>query len=128
MSNYFYTLDALRQFVEAAHDRQQQSASNEAVDGAAATSTLSKLHLTWPTPTLKELSEALPLFCDQGWHSILEHHDATPHAYTQPHMLPHRCLEAVYMVTLLRDGFGYEPQERDITIALHVNDSEVVWT
>ena len=32
------------------------------------------------------------------------------------------------MVTLLRDGFGFDPHARDITFALDVQDSEVEWT
>jgi GDA1/CD39 (nucleoside phosphatase) family len=112
MSNYFYTLDSVRQFVNDLHEHE---------DAAALVS-------SWPTPSLHELDKALPLFCDSAWHVIEELHQATPHAYTLPHILPHRCLEAVYMVTLLRDGFGFDPRARDITFALDVQDSEVEWT
>jgi hypothetical protein len=123
MSNYFYTLDSLRQFVVELHkdDDKQKDASASAKAAAA-------LQRSWPTPTLHELSQALPLFCNQAWHLILEQQEAVPHAYTQPHMLPRRCLEAVYMVTLLKDGFGFNEHARDITFALHVKDSEVEWT
>jgi apyrase len=112
MSNYFYTLDSLRQFVNDLHEHEDAVA----------------LLSSWPTPSLHELDKALPLFCDSAWHVIEELHQATPHAYTLPHILPHRCLEAVYMVTLLRDGFGFDPHARDITFALDVQDSEVEWT
>jgi apyrase len=113
MSNYFYTLDSVRKFVSEAH------AEHEAASALAE---------SWPTPTLHELHEALPLFCDRSWDRVLGHHEAAPHAYTLPHVLPHRCLEAAYMATLLRDGFGFDPGARDITYALDVNDSEVEWT
>ena len=36
------------------------------------------------------------------------------HEHTRAEVLPHRCIEAVYMVTLLRDGFGFRPESRDI--------------
>lgn len=43
-------------------------------------------------------------------------------------MLPDRCFESVYMVTLLRDGFGFEMESRDITFTFLVDGSEVEWT
>lgn len=42
--------------------------------------------------------------------------------------MPHRCLESVYMVTLLRDGFGFHPSSRDITFTFLVDGSEVEWS
>jgi hypothetical protein len=53
-------------------------------------------------------------------------HDA--HDFTRADVLPHRCLESVYMVTLLRDGFGFHPSSRDITFAFLVDGSEVEWS
>ena len=32
------------------------------------------------------------------------------------------------MVTLLRDGFGFEPESRDITFTFLVDGSEVDWS
>jgi hypothetical protein len=113
MSNYFYTLDSVRKFVSEVHLEHEAARA---------------LATSWPTPTLHELHEALPLFCDRSWELVLDQHESAPHAYTLPHILPHRCLEAVYMTTLLRDGFGFDPHGRSITFALDVNDSEVEWT
>lgn len=104
MSLYFFTLDALRVLT-----------NDEALNAA------------WPTPTLSELSQALPKLCSMDWVTQLSHQTET-HEYTRPQVLPHRCLEAVYMVTLLRDGFGFDDAARDITFAYTVADSEVEWT
>ena len=43
------------------------------------------------------------------------------HSYTYPSQLPHRCLEALYIVTLLEKGFGFAPDSRSITFALEVS-------
>lgn len=40
----------------------------------------------------------------------------------------HRCYESVFMITLLIDGFGFDPHSRDITFAFDVNGQEVEWT
>ncbi|KAL3896240.1 MAG: hypothetical protein SGARI_007228, partial [Bacillariaceae sp.] len=50
------------------------------------------------------------------------------HSFTRAEVLPHRCIETVYMVTLLKDGFGFEPESRDITFTFLVDDNEVEWT
>lgn len=42
------------------------------------------------------------------------------HAYTYSSQLPYRCLEALYIVTLLEKGFGFDKDARDITLALEV--------
>lgn len=101
MSLYYFSLDALRVLTDHA-----------AVQAA------------WPTPSLHELADALPLLC--GRHISALRQDAA-HAYTRPQVLPHRCYEAVYMVSLLR-SFGFQPHARDVTFAFEVNDSEVEWT
>lgn len=130
MSNYFYALDSLRHFaspVTAATEFGEEQ-EDEDKDPVATLDAAAALHQAWPTPTLHELTHALPLLCDRAWHDVLNHHDATPHAYTQPHLLPHRCADAAYMVALLQHGFGFDPQARSIEFALDVNGSEVEWT
>merc|ERR1712087_817298 len=47
---------------------------------------------------------------------------------TNPNTLQHRCMEAVYIVTLLRDGYGFEPSSRNITFTYDIDGSEVEWT
>ena len=42
------------------------------------------------------------------------------HQYTYTSQLPYRCLEALYIVTLLEKGFGFERDDRSITYALEV--------
>ncbi|EJK48506.1 hypothetical protein THAOC_32687 [Thalassiosira oceanica] len=50
------------------------------------------------------------------------------HEYTKAELLPDRCFEAVYIVTLLRDGFGFHPSARDITFTHLVEGNEVEWS
>lgn len=106
MSLYFFTLDSLRTL----------TSPNEA------------LHLSWPKPSIQELQDALHSFCGRNWAEDLYkiRHDA--HRFTNPNTLQHRCMEAVYIVTLLRDGYGFEPSSRNITFTFDIDGSEVEWT
>jgi len=105
MSLYFFTLDCLREL--SGHEG---------------------LHLNWPTPSIEELTDALHGLCSRSWHGDLEEIKHNSHAFTLPEILPHRCFESVYMVTLLRDGFGFRPESRDITFLFEVEGSEVEWS
>lgn len=109
MSLYFFSLDSLRVFSEPAQEAHQ--AINE----------------SWPNPSIQELQDALYGICSREWQGDMEHlHDA--HSFTRKEVLPHRCIEAVYMVTLLKDGYGFHPSSRDITFTFLVDGSEVEWT
>lgn len=108
MSMFFYGLDSLRLW-----------ATNHPEAHAT-------LNANWPTPTLHELTEALPGLCSRHWDDI--RNDENTHQFTRPEILPHRCVESVYMVTLLRDGFGFDPHARDISYTFRVDGSEVEWT
>jgi len=105
MSLYFFTLDCLREL-------------SGDVD----------LHLAWPTPSIEELSQALHTFCGRDWTGDLEDIQHTAHIHSRAEILPHRCFESVYLVTLLRDGYGFHPSSRDITFSFHVHQSEVEWS
>ena len=109
MSLYFFSLDSLRVL------------SHRAKDAYHA------LNSSWPNPSIAELYNALDGLCGRSWHDDLEHDDHG-HAFTRAEVLPHRCLEAVYMVTLLKDGFGFEWESRDITFTFLVDGSEVEWS
>jgi hypothetical protein len=50
------------------------------------------------------------------------------HEYTKNSQLPYRCIEALYMSTLLEHGFGFDGSHRNITLALEVLGHEVEWT
>jgi len=110
MSLYFFTLDTLRAL---------SHPDPEAYEA---------LNLSWPNPSIEELYNALDGLCSRQWQGDLEEikHDA--HPFTKAETLPHRCMEAVYIVTLLRDGFGFAPESRDITFTFLVDGSEVEWT
>lgn len=109
MSLYFFSLDSLRVFSEP-HEQAHIA-----------------LNLSWPNPSIQELHDALYGLCSRDWHGDMELlHDA--HTFTRKEVLPHRCVEAVYMVTLLKDGFGFHPSSRDITFTFLVDGSEVEWT
>lgn len=42
------------------------------------------------------------------------------HAFTPDDKLPYRCVEAVYITTLLEYGFGFDVSHRNFTLALEV--------
>jgi GDA1/CD39 (nucleoside phosphatase) family len=105
MSLYFFTLDSLR--VLSSHH---------------------ELNESWPQPSIKELADALEGLCGRSWAGDLEDIQHNSHEYTRAEVLPHRCFESVYMVTLLRDGFGFHPESRDITFTFLVDGSEVEWS
>ncbi|KAL3923487.1 MAG: hypothetical protein SGILL_001627 [Bacillariaceae sp.] len=109
MSLYFFSLDSLRVF----------SQPNEEAHRA--------LNLSWPNPSIQELEDALDGLCSRDWHSDMSLQEEE-HSFTRAEVLPHRCIEAVYMVTLLKDGFGFHPESRDITFTFLVDDNEVEWT
>ena len=106
MSLYFFTLDCLRELSDKEHP----------------------INVHWPTPTIDELKHALESFCARSWKDDLEEVQHEAHEYTMAEILPHRCLEAVYMVTLLADGFGFHPSKRDITFTHKVDGNEVEWS
>jgi Golgi nucleoside diphosphatase len=109
MSLYYFSLDSLRVF-------------SEPDDEAHAA-----LNLSWPNPSIEELHNALDGLCSRDWDGDMElQHDT--HTFTRAEVLPHRCVETVYMVTLLKDGFGFHPSSRDITFTFLVDGSEVEWT
>jgi len=110
MSLYFFVLDSLRVL---------SNPSQEAHDA---------LNLAWPNPSIQELHDALHGLCSRSWHDDLVNIQHEAHAFTRPEILPHRCLESVYMITLLRDGFGFKPSSRDITFCFLVDGSEVEWS
>mmetsp|Transcript_8047 Transcript_8047/g.15161 ORF Transcript_8047/g.15161 Transcript_8047/m.15161 type:complete len:563 (-) Transcript_8047:49-1737(-) len=104
MSLFFFSLDFLREL-------SQHQGLNE----------------SWPTPSIAELTHALDMLCSKEW-TDLEPRKENIHEFTRPSVLPDRCFESVYMVTLLRDGFGFEMESRDITFTFLVDGSEVEWT
>eukprot|EP00591_Stephanopyxis_turris_P011419 CAMPEP_0195528320 /NCGR_PEP_ID=MMETSP0794_2-20130614/30409_1 /TAXON_ID=515487 /ORGANISM="Stephanopyxis turris, Strain CCMP 815" /LENGTH=117 /DNA_ID=CAMNT_0040659441 /DNA_START=129 /DNA_END=482 /DNA_ORIENTATION=+ len=109
MSLYFFTLDSLRVF----------SVGDEG----------DILNDSWPSPTISELWNALSGLCGREWEDVYQDGITDKiHAYTRTDVLPHRCVESVYMVTLLKDGFGFHPNSRDITFLYELDGSEVEWT
>lgn len=109
MSLYFFALDSLRVF------SQPDDEAHKA------------LNLSWPNPSIEELHNALDGLCSRDWHDDMALQKDT-HSFTREEVLPHRCIETVYMVTLLKDGFGFHPSSRDITFTFLVDGGEVEWT
>ena len=109
MSLYFFSLDSLRVFSQP--DEEAHVALNQ----------------SWPNPSIDELYKALDGLCSRDWHGDMALQEGV-HAFTRAEVLPHRCLETVYMVTLLKDGFGFHPSSRDITFTFLVDGDEVEWT
>jgi len=109
MSLYFFSLDSLRVFSE----------PNEEAHKA--------LNLSWPNPSIEELHNALDGLCSRDWHDDMAHQHGA-HDFTRAEVLPHRCIETVFMVTLLKDGYGFHPSSRDITFTFLLDGDEVEWT
>eukprot|EP00980_Cylindrotheca_fusiformis_P008624 scaffold1830_cov117-Cylindrotheca_fusiformis.AAC.23 len=109
MSLYFFSLDSLRVF----------SKPNEEAHQA--------LNNAWPNPSIEELHNALDGLCSRNWEDDMAL-QVGAHTFTREEVLPHRCIETVYMVTLLKDGFGFHPSSRDITFTFLVDGGEVEWT
>jgi Golgi nucleoside diphosphatase len=109
MSLFFFSLDSLRVFSEPYQEAHRA------------------LNRSWPNPSIQELHDALYGLCSREWEGDMALlHDA--HEFTRQEVLGHRCIEAVYMVTLLKDGYGFHPASRDITFTFLVDGSEVEWT
>jgi GDA1/CD39 (nucleoside phosphatase) family len=107
MSLYFFTFDAIRVFTK-----------DEIVNEQ------------WPKPTLLELQHATMTYCKMNlMDDILPLYENSqqPHPYTRKGIVQHRCMEAIYMISLL-ETFGFTSNERHITFAYDVNGSEVEWT
>jgi Golgi apyrase len=84
---------------------------------------------SWPNPSLHELSNAIESFCAKDWfEEVITSHEINMHQFTRAEILAERCFESVYIVTLLRDGFGFDVHSRDITYSFHVDGSEVEWS
>merc|ERR1712070_134449 len=109
MSLYFFSLDSLRVFSQPGKDAHIA------------------LNQSWPNPSINELHDALDGLCSRDWHSDMKLQRGV-HSFTRAEVLPHRCLESVYMVTLLKDGYGFHPESRDITFCFLVDGSEVEWS
>ena len=60
--------------------------------------------------------------------SQLEPVRGTAHKWTRFDGFPHRCLETVYIHTLLRDGYGFDGDGRDVEFVLEIGGEEVEWT
>jgi len=103
MSVYFYALDCIRQLgPETLHN--------------------------WPKPTINELETAAHKFCETEWSIVETTMIPSPHKYTRDDQIVNRCLEGLYLVTLLEHGFGFDGDARDITLALEIEGHEVEWT
>ena len=103
MSVYFYALDCIRQLgPETLHN--------------------------WPNPTINELETAAHKFCEFEWSTVESTMIPSPHKFTRDDQIVNRCLEGLYLVTLLEYGFGFDGDARDITLALEIEGHEVEWT
>ena len=80
----------------------------------------------WPSPSIDEIEKAAARFCAQSWSSL--NTTATNHAFTRDDLLPYRCAEVVYIHTLLKHGYGFPGDSRDVTFVLDIEGMEVEWT
>jgi hypothetical protein len=96
------------------------------VDGA-----FSRLKEAGNRPTILELEAASGALCLSDWQEIEKATAGGPavgaHRYTDSSKAPHRCLEANYVVTLLRHAYGFPDDQRLVTFEDEVNGNEVEW-
>ena len=104
MSLYFFALDCLRH-----------------VGGD------DKVKVSWPRPSMKEVLSAAVEFCATPWDE-LENKAETVHKFTRTSGLPHRCFEAVYIASILRDAYGFEEDWRRVEFRFDIGGEEVEWT
>ena len=71
-----------------------------------------------PTPSISEIKESTYSFCRIPWDQLQS--QARSHKYTGADMMPHRCLQGLYLGILLQDAFGFDGGHTGITIALKV--------
>ena len=76
MSLYFFTLDCLRELSDPNH----------------------AIHVSWPTPSIEELTHALDAFCARSWQGDLEEVQHEAHEHTRAEVLPHRCGKKAFFV------------------------------
>lgn len=69
---------------------------------------------------MDELEEASMAFCEMPWSELKSMHDLNRHPTTGRSSLPHRCLEVLYITTLLEDGFGFRGTHEGISFAQEV--------
>lgn len=70
------------------------------------------------TASIEEIEKAANQICKLNYKAYLETYHSEPENY---------CFEATYVATLLRDGFGFNTQARDIHFTDHVNGVETSW-
>jgi hypothetical protein len=85
---------------------------------------------TYKKPTIAELRAAAEVLCAEPWDRISDValDQSRMHRYTAPNKVPHRCFELNYIITLLSEGFGFDPRERLFDIVDEVNGNEIEWT
>ena len=83
-----------------------------------------------PNPSIDEIELATHDFCALEWDLVKENMIGKDkkHPFTKSSQLHNRCVEALYMATLLEHGFGFDGSHRNITLALEVMGHEVEWT
>lgn len=82
----------------------------------------------WPSPSIDEIERAAERFCAQEWGALNEQAAGQQHAFTRDDLLPYRCVEVVYIHTLLKHGYGFPGDSRNVTFVLDIEGMEVEWT
>ncbi len=102
MSVYYYALDCIRSF---------------------APTTIEE----WPRPSTNQILTSVRSFCSVEWeHAELSY--LGQHRFTSDDQFPYRCLEGLFIVTLLNEAFGFDSNINTITYAVDLDGLEVEWT
>jgi len=127
MSVYFFAVDCLRHlgpnFSAAASESYPAASSAISIEAAQAIS------LSWPQPSVSELTAAAVGFCAAPWaRAVSLAAERGDHEWTWSHQMPHRCFEAVFVASWLEHGLGLGAESRAVTYAVDMSGMEVEWT
>jgi hypothetical protein len=78
-----------------------------------------------PRSSIDEIEAATHEFCKIPWDYAKENFLGKKHKYTSDSQLHYRCLESLYIVTLLEHGFGFDGGDQKITLAVEVISSVI---
>ena len=70
-----------------------------------------------PTPSIADLETAVHSFCESfDWDHVVANFMGK-HAFTSNNQMNRRCFQGLYLITLLKQGFGFEDSYSGINFA-----------
>eukprot|EP00929_Paragymnodinium_shiwhaense_P092377 TRINITY_DN52258_c0_g1_i1.p1 TRINITY_DN52258_c0_g1~~TRINITY_DN52258_c0_g1_i1.p1 ORF type:complete len:329 (-),score=54.16 TRINITY_DN52258_c0_g1_i1:514-1500(-) len=127
ISGFMFVTDCARWWLERPDVRaslvlsEEDSADAKAVKAVTEDATVGA---TFHSPTVSELRAAAAALCAEPW--PLE--SSTPHKFTSPQKLAHRCFELNYIIVLLSIGYGFKDDDRAFKIVDQIEGKDVEWS